>query len=87
MTVRESHDISLALQQSIEQLDAVERAFVHVDWRGRDGEDEHNAEAIATKIRREQVLLLQGQAGTGTGIVTVPKNNKSPKAPKNNSPR
>jgi hypothetical protein len=76
MTVRESHDISLALQQSIEQLDAVERAFVHVDWRGRDGEDEHNAEAIATKIRREQL-----QTGT-----TMPKNN-SPKAPKKNSPR
>jgi len=29
MSVREAHDISLALQQSIEQLDAVERAFVH----------------------------------------------------------
>ena len=72
MTVRESHDISLALQQSIEQLDSVERAFVHVDWRGRDGEDEHNAEAIATKIRREQ-------------LQTVPKNDST--APKNNSPR
>lgn len=30
MTVRESHDIALALQHKIEGLDEVERAFVHV---------------------------------------------------------
>lgn len=30
MTVRESHDIALALQHKIESLDEVERAFVHV---------------------------------------------------------
>jgi divalent metal cation (Fe/Co/Zn/Cd) transporter len=30
MTVRESHDLALALQHKIEMLDDVERAFVHV---------------------------------------------------------
>ena len=30
MTVRESHDIALALQHKFEGLDEVERAFVHV---------------------------------------------------------
>jgi divalent metal cation (Fe/Co/Zn/Cd) transporter len=30
MTVMESHDIALALQHKIEDLDDVERAFVHV---------------------------------------------------------
>lgn len=30
MTVRESHDLALALQHKIESLEEVERAFVHV---------------------------------------------------------
>jgi cation diffusion facilitator family transporter len=37
MTVRESHDIALALQHKIESLKDVERAFVHVDHEKRDG--------------------------------------------------
>ncbi|OQS02878.1 Cation Diffusion Facilitator (CDF) Family [Thraustotheca clavata] len=32
MTVYDSHDISLALQKKVEELDQVERAFVHVDY-------------------------------------------------------
>lgn len=36
MTVRESHDIALALQMKIEELQDVERAFVHVDYQKRD---------------------------------------------------
>jgi hypothetical protein len=35
--VAESHDIALALQHKIEELDDVERAFVHVDHLLRDG--------------------------------------------------
>ncbi len=35
MTVRESHDIALALQHKIESKNEVERAFVHVDWQAR----------------------------------------------------
>ena len=31
MTVRESHDIALALQHKIESFEEVERAFVHVN--------------------------------------------------------
>lgn len=37
MTVRESHEIALALQHKLEKLDDVERAFVHVDHEHRDG--------------------------------------------------
>ena len=32
MSVRESHDIALALQKAIEAETEVERAFVHVDY-------------------------------------------------------
>ena len=35
MTVRESHDLALALQHKIEGLDEVERAFVHVSGSSR----------------------------------------------------
>ena len=37
MTVKLSHDIALALQHKIEELDDIERAFVHVDYQARDG--------------------------------------------------
>ncbi|EFJ44883.1 hypothetical protein VOLCADRAFT_94931 [Volvox carteri f. nagariensis] len=43
MTVRESHDIALALQHKIEAIDNVERAFVHVDYERRSLE-EHKVE-------------------------------------------
>ncbi|GFR41467.1 hypothetical protein Agub_g2156 [Astrephomene gubernaculifera] len=43
MTVRESHDIALALQHKIEALEGVERAFVHVDYERRSVE-EHKVE-------------------------------------------
>ncbi len=32
MLVRDAHDIGLALQNKIEQLESVERAFVHIDY-------------------------------------------------------
>ena len=54
MTVREAHDISLALQQSVEQLSAVERCFVHVDWKGRDV-DEHDAAEIKSKLQKRPI--------------------------------
>lgn len=47
MTVRESHDIALALQHKIEGLPEVERAFVHVDHEERDG--------LEHKVERELV--------------------------------
>lgn len=43
MTVRESHDIALALQHQIEAMEDVERAFVHVDWQTRT-EPEHKVD-------------------------------------------
>jgi cation diffusion facilitator family transporter len=45
MTVVESHDIILELQQLIEQLEQVERCFVHVDYTNRE-EDEHDQVSI-----------------------------------------
>jgi hypothetical protein len=50
MTVRESHDIALALQHKIESLKDVERAFVHVDYLKRDG--------LEHKVERELVHNL-----------------------------
>jgi hypothetical protein len=32
MSLREAHDIGQELQDLIEQLDDVERCFVHLDW-------------------------------------------------------
>lgn len=46
LTVREAHDISLALQQAVERMDLVERAFVHVDYTRR-LIDEHDVAAVA----------------------------------------
>jgi cation diffusion facilitator family transporter len=40
MTVKQAHDLALELQFKIEQLDQVERAFVHVDYQERTY-DEH----------------------------------------------
>lgn len=43
MTVHESHDIALALQQQVESLERVERCFVHVDY-ARRPHPEHKTE-------------------------------------------
>ncbi|OQS06009.1 Cation Diffusion Facilitator (CDF) Family [Thraustotheca clavata] len=40
MTVKQAHDISIQLQFKVEQLEEVERAFVHVDYKNREY-DEH----------------------------------------------
>lgn len=51
MTVRESHDIALALQHKIEKLEDVERAFVHVDHELRDGlEHKPERELVTTSL-------------------------------------
>ena len=42
MTLRTAHNIGETLQRKIEQLDQVERAFVHVDYEfGHAASDEH----------------------------------------------
>lgn len=46
MTVKESHDIAVMLQQHVESLEEVERVFVHVDYLKRDI-DEHDRRAVA----------------------------------------
>ncbi|CAH0489551.1 unnamed protein product [Peronospora farinosa] len=45
MCVKDAHDISLSLQDKIEELDNVERAFVHVDYLERNY-DEHKDPTI-----------------------------------------
>ncbi|KAK9824789.1 hypothetical protein WJX74_008956 [Apatococcus lobatus] len=48
MTVRASHDIALILQHKVEELEAVERCFVHVDYEKR-LEPEHKVERVLLK--------------------------------------
>ena len=40
-TLERSHDITMALQEKLETFKFVERAFVHVDYKTRHGQDEH----------------------------------------------
>jgi len=42
LTLKVTHDVSLSLQQAIEKLNFVERAFVHIDYQHRDV-DEHKS--------------------------------------------
>lgn len=52
MTVRQSHDICLGLQDAVEALDEVERAFVHVDYVRR-SYPEHKTDRRALSRVRE----------------------------------
>jgi len=63
MTVRVSHDIAMHLQFKIEQLEEVERAFVHVDYASRDY-DEH-------VVSREHDALLRYIGVLDNGAVMV----------------
>lgn len=61
MTVLESHDLALAVQHKIEQLDDVERAFVHVDHQHRD-EFEHKRDReleLAKHLHPKDNLFVQ----------------------------
>ncbi|BDA45866.1 Metal tolerance protein 9 [Coccomyxa sp. Obi] len=63
MTVAESHDIALELQQKIEAMEDVERAFVHVDYKSRDvplhkvERQMHNQAKKARKLIRRRTFL------------------------------
>lgn len=65
MTVKDAHDIALQLQFKVEQLEDVERAFVHVDYKSRDY-DEHI-------VSREEDALLNyaGYSGGETPASSV----------------
>lgn len=65
MTVIESHDIALALQHKIEELEEVERAFVHVDYLSRDA-PEHKVE--------RQLLLASDSVSSTTQTLTNAQN-------------
>ncbi|TMW65061.1 hypothetical protein Poli38472_009228 [Pythium oligandrum] len=62
MTVKDAHDIALQLQFKVENLEDVERVFVHVDYKARDY-DEH-------VVSREEDALLTyaGYSGDETSI-------------------
>jgi divalent metal cation (Fe/Co/Zn/Cd) transporter len=64
MTVREAHDISLELQQAVERMDDVERAFVHVDYAKRDV-DEHDVAAVARAKLQE---IRDARSASATSI-------------------
>jgi cation diffusion facilitator family transporter len=53
MSVAESHAIALVLQHKIEKLDDVERAFVHVDHKIRDGLEHKVERQLANRARSE----------------------------------
>mmetsp|Transcript_15713 Transcript_15713/g.16456 ORF Transcript_15713/g.16456 Transcript_15713/m.16456 type:complete len:336 (+) Transcript_15713:28-1035(+) len=61
MTVRESHDIALALQHKIEQNEMVERAFVHVDYAKRDG--------LEHKVERELVFISENKSNNKDDLI------------------
>lgn len=69
MTVAESHDIALALQHKIEEMEDVERAFVHVDHLAR-SELEHKVErqlVILARAKRSHEDLSQLDASIAVG--------------------
>ena len=66
MTVVESHDIALALQHKIEELEEVERAFVHVDYLPRDA-PEH-------KVERQLLLASDAVSSTSHVATTTAQN-------------
>ncbi|GIL58599.1 hypothetical protein Vafri_13477, partial [Volvox africanus] len=59
MSVRDSHDIALALQHKIEAIETVERAFVHVDYEQRDLE-EHKVERNLKQGEKDIMKPLPG---------------------------
>ncbi|KAG2440336.1 hypothetical protein HXX76_004441 [Chlamydomonas incerta] len=74
MSVRESHDIALALQHKIEALDTVERAYVHVDYERRSLEEhkvERNLKLGVRDVMKPlpEALERLGSAG-GSGLVS-----------------
>jgi len=76
MSVKTAHDIALQMQFKVENLDEVERAFVHVDYQARDY-DEH------VVSREEDALLVyagyDGAACDSSGqYVSVPMENGEP---------
>ncbi|KAG2455097.1 hypothetical protein HYH02_000917 [Chlamydomonas schloesseri] len=74
MSVRESHDIALALQHKIEALDTVERAYVHVDYERRSLEEhkvERNLKLGVRDVMKPlpEALERLGSAG-GSGLIS-----------------
>ena len=64
MTVAESHDIGLELQHKIEELEDVERCFIHIDYEKRDQSiPEH-------KVERE-LLIARGAASSSASAPSI----------------
>ncbi|GMF10686.1 unnamed protein product [Phytophthora lilii] len=75
MSVKMAHDIALQMQFKVENLDEVERAFVHVDYQARDY-DEH------VVSREEDALLVyagyDASCESSGQYVSVPMENGEP---------
>ncbi|GIL72414.1 hypothetical protein Vretifemale_2780 [Volvox reticuliferus] len=81
MTVRQSHDIALALQHKIEGIDNVERAFVHVDY-ARRAMDEHKVERNLKMGEKDVMRPLPGYAASSGPASPGPSSaNALPSAP------
>lgn len=53
MTLKDTHDISLSLQHKIEDLELVERCFVHVDYEKRDTPEHKVERALLLAVAQE----------------------------------
>lgn len=58
MSLVESHDLGLSLQDRIEGMDECERAFVHMDYRKRSG-PEHKIERSLQNLQRAEERALR----------------------------
>ncbi|KAF6263356.1 hypothetical protein COO60DRAFT_1490792 [Scenedesmus sp. NREL 46B-D3] len=68
MTVKDSHDISLDLQHKVEQMEEVERAFVHVDYMRRDGLEHKVERQLALVSGRSMSMGSAGRRSTGGSL-------------------
>jgi len=50
MTVRESHDIAESLQIKLEQLNVVERAFVHIDYETEHQPEHYSRQKVSLEV-------------------------------------
>ena len=66
-TLRESHDACLLLQQDLESMDEVERAFVHADYAKR-AAPEHAGDASRATEARDASATRQPACGSQPGI-------------------
>ena len=68
-TLRESHDACLLLQQDLESMDEVERAFVHADYAKRAAPEHAGDASRATEARIRHRARSRRKEASGLGFV------------------